>query len=152
MMPRGDRAGDLAGLVAAHAVGDTEHHRLGDEGVLVPAAHQPDVGGRAPAHSRLIGEGDVVAHHSASNTVLPICTRSPLATCSGAVSRLPFKKVPLVEPRSSIIVDAGVAVDAGVQLRDERVVGHADRARRGAADGDLLADRERRAACRLRFE
>ncbi len=43
MMRDGDVAGDLAGLMPAHAVGDAEHHRLGDVGVLVAGAHQPDV-------------------------------------------------------------------------------------------------------------
>ena len=79
MMRDGDLAGDLAGLVPAHAVGDAEDHRLGDERVLVAGAHQTDVGGGPPTHGRLVGERNVVAHYSASNTVLPICTRSPLA-------------------------------------------------------------------------
>ena len=45
----GDGAGHLTGLVAAHAVGDGEHHRFGDEGVLVVAADAAGVGGGAPA-------------------------------------------------------------------------------------------------------
>ncbi len=76
--------------MAAHSVGDAEHHRFADERVFVAAAHQADVGSRTPADRGLIGESDVIAHHSTSNTVLPICTRSPLVTCSGAVTRFPF--------------------------------------------------------------
>ena len=86
-----DVAGDLAGLMPAHPIGDSEDHRLRDVGVLVSGAHQSDVGGGPPTHGGLIGEGDVIAHYSASNTVLPICTRSPLVTRSGSVSRLPLR-------------------------------------------------------------
>ncbi len=39
-----DRARDVAALVAAHAVGDDEDRRRGEEGVLVDLAHQTDVG------------------------------------------------------------------------------------------------------------
>ena len=144
-MRDGDLAGDLAGLVAAHAVGDAEHHRLGDEGVLVPGAHPTDVGGRTPPHRRLVGERDVIAHYSASKTVLPICTRSPLVRCSGVSQALAVEVGAVGRAEVLDHRQPGVAVDAGVQLRDERVVGHRDRAGRGAADGDLLAERERRA-------
>ena len=89
--PGGDVAGDLTGLMPAHAIGDAEDHRLGNEGILVPTSHLTDVGGSPPPHGRLVGERDVIAHHSASNTVLPICTRSPLVTRSGAVTRLPLR-------------------------------------------------------------
>src|SRR4051812_30920190 len=39
-----------------------------------------------------------------------------------------------------------------MQLGDERVVGHTDRAASGAADGDLVSDRVRRTAVSLRLE
>ena len=39
-----DPAGDVAAVVAAHAVGDHEDGRRGEEGVLVDLADQPDVG------------------------------------------------------------------------------------------------------------
>ena len=42
-----DPAGDVAVLVAAHAVGDDEDRRRDEVGVLVVLAEQPDVGGRA---------------------------------------------------------------------------------------------------------
>ena len=126
---RGDVAGDFAGLMSAHAIGDTEDHRLGDEGVFVPGAHLPDIGRRAPAHRRLIGERDVIAHYSASNTVLPICTRSPLATRSWRCDAL---AVEIGAVGRTEILDHGrpcITKDTGVQLRHERVVGHADGAR-----------------------
>ncbi len=88
---RGDVAGDLAGLMSTHAIGDPEHHRLAHVGVFVAGPYQPDVRRCTPTNGRLVGERDVVAHHSASNTVLPTCTRSPLVTCSGAVRRLPLR-------------------------------------------------------------
>ena len=40
-----DRAGDVAAVVPAHAVGHHEDGRRGEEGVLVDLADQPDVGG-----------------------------------------------------------------------------------------------------------
>ena len=87
----GDVAGDLARLVTTHAIGDPEHHRLGDERVLVAHAYLTDVGRSPPTHRRLVGESDVITHYSASNTVLPICTRSPLVRFAGAARRFPLR-------------------------------------------------------------
>ena len=56
----GDGAGDLAGAVAAHAVGDGEDVRLGEEVVLVVGADPSRIGGRAPAQR---------GHYWASRTV-----------------------------------------------------------------------------------
>ena len=56
----GERAGDLAGAVAAHPVGDDEDVRLGEEVVLVVGPDPPGVGRRAPAQ---------LGHYCASSTV-----------------------------------------------------------------------------------
>ena len=56
----GEGAGDLAGAVAAHPVGDDEHVRLGEEVVLVVGPDAARVGGRAPAQ---------LGHYCASSTV-----------------------------------------------------------------------------------
>ena len=48
----GDGAGDLAGGVPAHAVGDDEQARPGVAGVLVALAEQPDVGARGEAQGQ----------------------------------------------------------------------------------------------------
>jgi hypothetical protein len=47
-----DLAGDLAGLVSAHAVGDHEDAVGDEEVVLVLGAHHPRVGGRAGSDLR----------------------------------------------------------------------------------------------------
>ena len=87
----GDLAGNFTCLVTAHSVGDAEHHRFDDVRVLVADAHQPNIGRGTPPNGGLVSECDVVGHYSASNTVLPICTRSPLVIRSAAVSRLPLR-------------------------------------------------------------
>ena len=83
----GDLAGDLAGLVAAHPVGDDER-RVGDEEVvLVLRPHPALVGGRSDpefSHCRR------PARHCASITVVPIWRRSP-----GWSSFAPFSFTPL---------------------------------------------------------
>ena len=56
----GEGAGDLAGAVAAHPVGDGEDVRLGEHVVLVLRADAARIGGRAPAQRR---------HYCASSTV-----------------------------------------------------------------------------------
>ena len=70
--------GYLAGLVSAHAIGDSEHHRFGHERVLVLGTDAARIGGRAPPQ---------VGHQPASRIVLPIWMRSPLFRISGAVMR-----------------------------------------------------------------
>ena len=87
----GEVAGDLARLVAAHAVGDGEEAVDRQEGVLVGLADLADVGGRAP------GE----AGHRSSITVLPTWSRSPRWSTIGPDTFWRFSQVPLVEPRSS---------------------------------------------------
>ena len=54
-LPGGHRRGEVAGRGAAHAVGHHQHARAGVGGVLVVAAHQPDLGVRFVAE----GEGHV---------------------------------------------------------------------------------------------
>ena len=56
----GEGAGDLTGAVAAHAVGDDEDVRLGEEVVLVVGPDASGIGRRAPAQLR---------HYCASSTV-----------------------------------------------------------------------------------
>ena len=54
---RGERTGDLARLVPAHAVGDGEHLTFGDVRVLVLGAHQSGMGGGAPGLELLSAVG-----------------------------------------------------------------------------------------------
>ncbi len=65
----GHCAGDLAALVATHAVGDAEDAAVDHDGVLVDLAELADVGGRS--------DPEVEDGHRSSSTVEPICTRSP---------------------------------------------------------------------------
>ena len=90
-------ARDLAGAVAAHAVGDGDQAEavgLVDEVVLVAVADTADVGDAG-------GHQLEPAHLVTSATVWPNCTRSPRLSRVAPVICLPFTKVPLVEPRSS---------------------------------------------------
>ena len=90
-----DRAGDLAGRVPAHAVGDGEQVRARVRGVLVTFAQQADVGpDRVPECNR---------HLRNSKTVLPMRTGTPGGTGIGWVTFCRSRYVPLVEPRSSTI-------------------------------------------------
>ncbi len=89
---RGERRGDLAGLRAAHPVGDREQRRVADERVLVPAP--------LPAGIRLaVPLADF--HGSNRRSVSPTRTTSPGASRRSRVSRIPLTKVPFVEPTSS---------------------------------------------------
>src|SRR6266576_2524817 len=73
--------GDLAGLRAAHAVGDGEERRLHDVGVLVPAPLATGVG-------RACHVSD--AQLSNLKSVSPIRTTSPGLSLRGDSSRTPF--------------------------------------------------------------
>src|SRR5262249_32873463 len=90
---RGEPGGDLAGLRAAHPVGDGEERRLADEGVFVAAPLPAGVG----AAERL----DDRDHDSYLRSVSPIRTTSPGASRRSRVTRMPFTYVPFVEPMSS---------------------------------------------------
>ena len=97
----GDLAGDLAGLVAAHAVGDDER-RVGDEEVvLVLGPNAAVVGGRSDA--QLSHRRRHPARHCASITVVPTWRRSPGCSSFAPISFTPLWYVPLVDPRSSTI-------------------------------------------------
>ena len=74
----GEAGRDLAGLGAAHSVGDREERRLGDVCVLV-----------APAAAAGIGDAGVARQHQTSNlkSVWPTRTTSPLARRRGVVTR-----------------------------------------------------------------
>src|SRR5262249_31250438 len=86
-----EAGGELAGLRAAHAVGDREERRLDDVLVLVPAP--PLAGIRAVP--------DVCDQVSNLSSVSPTRTTSPGVNLRARVSLIPFRKVPLVEPMSS---------------------------------------------------
>src|SRR5206468_12714892 len=84
--------GDLTGLRASHPIGDSEERRLADVGVLV-----------APAPAAGVGDDrDVPEPGHASNlrSVSPTRTTSPRLSRRGRSSRVPFRNVPLGEPRS----------------------------------------------------
>ena len=78
----GHRAGHFTGLVATHPVGHREHERLGEVRVFIGFAHAAGIGGGAPAQHLA---------HWASNTVEPICSRSPLVMGRAPTSRPPFR-------------------------------------------------------------
>ena len=126
----GDRARDLPGGVAAHAVGDDEQRRAQQEGVLVVAAYEAHVAARAPGYE-LVGardgvradaplDGDLGAaggvggllrgrhlclgrrHPRLTRMIVsPTCTSSPSRRVTGWSMTWPLTRVPLVEPRSS---------------------------------------------------
>src|SRR5438128_266315 len=81
---------DLAGLRAAHPVGDGEERRLHDVRVLVVPSLAAGVG-----HAR-----DPSDHCSYLRSVSPSRTTSPYFNRRGRSSRVPFRYVPFVEPRS----------------------------------------------------
>ena len=112
-------AGDLAGAVAAHAVGDRdETHRVVDEvAVLVALAHAADVGGGAddephrPPCSRVT---------MASATVWPNCTWSPRRSLRACPARLAVEQRAVARAE---VLDVDVAVapeDARVHLSTRR--------------------------------
>ena len=85
--------GDLAGCVAAHAVGKRQQVGARVGGVLIVAAHQTPVGGH-----RIIK----FQHQGTSLTVVrPTRISVPSSICSGWSMRTPLTKVPLRESRSS---------------------------------------------------
>ena len=109
----GERAGHLAGLVAAHAVGDGEDVGLGDEVVLVLGPDAAGVGGRAPAQvGHSLGLQHRVADLEAVARVQQAGAVEPVAVEVRAVGR-----AEVLDHR--LAVDE---VDAGVELGDEGVV------------------------------
>ena len=89
---RRELGGDLAGLRAAHPVGDREHRRRGDEVVLVVPPLAPDIRLRRRARD---------SHRSNLRSVSPIRTTSPGTRRRSRSSRMPLTNVPFVEPMSS---------------------------------------------------
>lgn len=87
-----ERGRDLAGLVSAHAIGDREHRRPCEQGVLVVVAD--------PARVGVGPETDL--HRATSMTVWPTCTLSPRRMRVASAMRRRFTYVPLVEPASSM--------------------------------------------------
>src|SRR5262249_12799482 len=81
---------DLAGLGAAHPVGNREERRLADVRVLVVTTLAPGVRDRA-------GAAD---HWSTLRSVSPDRPASPIVSRRGRSRRPPFRNVPFVEPRS----------------------------------------------------
>ena len=86
---------DLAGLRAAHAVGDDEQRRAHEVVVLVALPLQAEVGA-VPVVS-----DSQHAQRSKENSLSPIRIRSPACRGCGPRSGSPFRYVPFVEPRSS---------------------------------------------------
>ena len=85
-------AGDLAGQVAAHAVGDDEQVLADVVVVLVLGTQLPFVCGGAPPQ---------LGHHWASKIVAPICTRSPTWRARCWLTRVPLTYVPFLLTMSS---------------------------------------------------
>ncbi len=92
---RGDHQlrGDLAGGVAAHAVGQRQQPRAGVHRVLVVGADQAAVAARRVSKDQ--------CHGRSSITVLPIRTGVPIGTRTAVVTFALSRYVPLVDPRSS---------------------------------------------------
>ncbi len=90
----GDRGGDVATGVAAHAVGDDEEIVSGVSAVLVVGANLADVRDGCA----LLGLRH--AYRRNSKVVVPIVTGVLSGTRVGSVTRVPSRKVPLVESRS----------------------------------------------------
>src|SRR6266545_8295832 len=86
----GEPRGDLAGLRAAHAVGDREQGRLDDVRVLVVPA----------CAARIRDGGDSPDHLSYLRSVSPTRTMSPSVSRRGCSRRAPLRYVPFVDPRS----------------------------------------------------
>ena len=125
----GDGAGDLAGRVAAHAVGHHEERRTEEERVLIVAANEAHVAARAPGDEPVGARDGVRAgapldgHLGATRgvgglrscddlrllrhprltlmMVSPTWTSSPSLSVTGCSMPCPLTSVPLVEPRSS---------------------------------------------------
>ena len=88
----GDVAGNFTSAVAAHAISDEVQTVGAEERVFVRLANPTDVRG---------GSGNDANHRSASTMSDPIWMRSPGRSATTSEMRLPFTRVPLVEPRSS---------------------------------------------------
>ena len=160
----GEFAGDLAGLVAAHAVGDDEDAVAGEDVVLVVRTELSGVGGGAPTE----------LSHRRPPTGCPRCARalrrgrcaSSLGLDDGgadldAVARMnEFRSGQLVavvegavgrpevfDHRLTLVV-----VEAHVQLGNVGVVDDRDRAVRVATECDLALERDREPLSLLGFE
>ena len=83
---------NLAGLMAAHAIGHSKKAIDHEVGILIRLANASGVRGCAPRE----------LSHCISMTVLPICTTSPGLITIGPATLCRFNHVPFVEPRSSI--------------------------------------------------
>ena len=94
------RARDLAGAVAAHAVGDGVEREpvVDDEAVFVDRAQPPDVGARADVDPHAASPFVTASPRARSGR--PGCGR-PCAACTPRSSGAPLTRVPFVEPRSS---------------------------------------------------
>ena len=92
---RGDHqlGGDLAGGVAAHAVGERQQSRAGVHRVFVVGADQAAIAACGVAEDK--------CHGRSSITVLPIRTGVPIGTRTAVVTFALSRYVPLVDPRSS---------------------------------------------------
>src|SRR5204862_2634817 len=88
----GEARRELAGLRAAHAVGDREERRRDDVLVLVSPALLAGVRAVADLHDS--------THVSYLNSVSPTRTTSPGVSLRARVSLIPFRYVPFVEPTS----------------------------------------------------
>ena len=91
-----DPRGDLAGLRAAHPVGDGEQRRAGEVGVLVRVALPAGVG-----LVRLLGDCVSIRTTSKRNSVSPIRITSPGVSSASPWSSRELSRVPLVEFMSS---------------------------------------------------
>ena len=84
--------GHFAGVVATHAVSDSEETSFGEQGVFILLTHFASVGVSSPAQ----------LHQCTSMTVLPSCTRSPDRNFFSPATFCPFTNVPFVELKSTI--------------------------------------------------
>ena len=80
------------------------------------------------------------AHRTASTTVWPNCTRSPLRRCAASGHRLAVERGCRWWSRGPPRTVAVAVEDPRVHLGDEGVVGEHDGATAAAADGHLLGD------------
>ena len=94
----GEPCRHLACPRAAHPVGDGEERRPEDVGVLVRTAPAPRVRGRGRAPD---------PHCCTWSSVAPILITSPTRASFARFSFVPFRNVPLVDPRSSIQAPSG---------------------------------------------
>ena len=99
----GDGACHLACLVPAHAVGDHEQRGRDEHAVLVMLAHVADVCQRAVDFGNLELLFCFAHERPILMSTLPTVMMSPGEHAVGCVTGRPLSRVPLVEPRSSIM-------------------------------------------------